>query len=112
MDTESSRCARTRRIISAVTRLLIASIVAAVVSAVAAAAAVAAPLAVSVTDTETGQPLAPGFTGLSIEYPALHEYAGRNPSNVNPVFEQLIQGLAPGSAPVLRIGGDTADQTW
>lgn len=83
-----------------------------VVAIAAAGPASAAPLAVDVSGTQTGQTLAPGFVGLSIEYPALHEYAGRDPSNVNPVFEGLIRALAPGGAPALRIGGDTADQTW
>ena len=53
-----------------------------------------------------------GFLGLSIEYPALEAYAGTDPSALNPVFEQLVRNLAPGQAPVLRIGGNSADRTW
>lgn len=54
----------------------------------------------------------PGFLGLSLEYPAVEGYAGRNPMALNPVFVQLVRNLAPGQAPVLRIGGDTTDWTW
>jgi len=71
-----------------------------------------APLFASVSNTATGQPMAPGFVGLSLEYPALHVYTGRDPDAVDPVFLQLIRQLAPGQAPVLRIGGDTTDSTW
>jgi len=53
-----------------------------------------------------------GFLGLSIEYPALERYAGSDPAALDPVFEQLVRNLAPGQAPVLRIGGDSADRTW
>jgi len=59
-----------------------------------------------------GQPLAPGFVGLSIEYPALHEYTGSNPNAVDPATVALIRALSPGQRPVLRIGGDSADYTW
>jgi hypothetical protein len=53
-----------------------------------------------------------GFLGLSIEYPALEAYAGTEPSSLDPVFEQLVRNLAPGQAPLLRIGGNSADRTW
>jgi glycosyl hydrolase family 79 len=53
-----------------------------------------------------------GFLGLSIEYPALEAYAGSDPSSLDPVFEQLVRNLAPGQAPVLRIGGNSADRAW
>jgi len=71
-----------------------------------------APLFASVSDTATGQAMAPGFVGLSLEYPALHLYTGRDPDAIDPVFLQLIRQLAPGQAPVLRIGGDSTDSTW
>jgi len=58
------------------------------------------------------QPIRPGFVGLSLEYTAIEPYAGTDPSAVNPVLVQLIRNLAPGQAPVLRIGGDTTDWTW
>ena len=68
--------------------------------------------------TITGAPLravAPvqrGFVGLSIEYPALAHYTGSDPLRPDRVFEQLVRGLSPGAAPVLRIGGDSTDATW
>jgi hypothetical protein len=54
----------------------------------------------------------PGFVGLSIEYWAIPDYAGSDPSAINPVFVQLIRNLAGESAPVLRIGGVTTDNSW
>ncbi len=66
----------------------------------------------SVGSTPTGQAMAPGFVGVSFEYKALHVYTGRDPSAVNPVLVGLLRGLAPGGSPVLRIGGDSADQSW
>jgi hypothetical protein len=59
-----------------------------------------------------GRPVPTGFLGLSFEYPALEAYAGANPSAINPLFERLVRNLSPGQAPVLRIGGDSADSTW
>jgi Glycosyl hydrolase family 79 C-terminal beta domain len=58
------------------------------------------------------QAIAPGFIGLSIEFPALPAYAGSDPEAVDPVFEQLIRNLSPGQRPVLRIGGDSTDRSW
>ncbi len=69
-------------------------------------------LTATVQDTPIGKPLSAGFVGLSVEYDALHEYAGRRPASVNPVLVQLLRGLAPGQAPVLRVGGDSSDWTW
>jgi hypothetical protein len=66
----------------------------------------------TVSSQTLGPPLAPGFVGLSIEFPALRAYAGADPRAVNPVLEQLIRNLAPGQRPVLRIGGDSTDSTW
>jgi len=57
-------------------------------------------------------PVRPGFLGLSLEYPAVEAYAGRDPSAVNPVFLQLVRNLTPSQTPVLRIGGDSTDWTW
>jgi hypothetical protein len=53
-----------------------------------------------------------GFVGLSFEFPAIEAYAGESPRAVDPVLVQLIRNLAPGSSPVLRIGGDSTDSTW
>lgn len=66
----------------------------------------------SVSDTPVGRPLPSGYLGLSLEYSALEAYAGTNPAAVDPRFAQLVRNLAPGQAPVLRIGGDSADWTW
>jgi hypothetical protein len=67
----------------------------------------------SVGSTPTGEAMQPGFTGVSLEYSALHIYTGRDPRAVNPVLIKLLSNLAPGSqSPVLRIGGNSADRTW
>ena len=68
--------------------------------------------AVAVDPSVSGPAVPAGFVGLSIEYPALEAYAGSDPSSLDPVFEQLVRNLAPGQAPVLRIGGNSADRTW
>ncbi len=71
------------------------------------------PLAANVSATPAGQTMPPGFVGLSLEYKALHMYTGRDPYAINPVFLQLVRNLVPaGNAPILRIGGDSADATW
>ena len=57
-------------------------------------------------------PIRPGFLGLSIEYPSIESYAGTDPSDVNPVFVQLIRAITPDQRPVLRIGGDSTDWMW
>ena len=67
---------------------------------------------VTIDPSASGPTVPAGFVGLSIEYPALEAYAGSDPSSLDPVFEQLIRNLAPGQAPVLRIGGNSADRTW
>jgi hypothetical protein len=71
-----------------------------------------AQISASVGSSPTGQAMAPGFVGVSLEYSALHLYTGRNPLAVNPVLVQLLKGLAPGQSPVLRIGGNSADASW
>ena len=67
---------------------------------------------VTVDPGAPGPAVPAGFVGLSIEYPALEAYAGSDPSSLDPVFEQLVRNLAPGQAPLLRIGGNSADRTW
>jgi Glycosyl hydrolase family 79 C-terminal beta domain len=67
--------------------------------------------AVVLTSTP-GRSLPAGFLGVSLEYPAVETYAGDDPLAINPIFVQLIRELSPGQAPVLRIGGDSADWTW
>lgn len=66
----------------------------------------------SATSFASGAVIPAGFLGLSLEYPAVEQYAGTNPAAVDPVFEQLVRNLAPGQQPVLRIGGDSSDSTW
>jgi hypothetical protein len=67
----------------------------------------------SVDSNPSGQPLPAGFAGVSLEYGALRSYTGGDPKAVNPVLIGLLRGLAPGGqAPILRIGGDSADSTW
>lgn len=65
-----------------------------------------------VSDAFTGQAMPSSFIGVSIEYPALHVYTGRDPRHIDPVLINLLRALAPGQRPVLRIGGNSADQTW
>lgn len=69
-------------------------------------------LSASVSSTPTGQAMAPGFVGVSFEYRALHQYAGRDPLTIDPVLLALLKGLAPGQSPVIRVGGDSTDATW
>jgi hypothetical protein len=71
-----------------------------------------APITATVGSTPSGPPLPPGFVGVSLEYSALHLYTGSDPRAVNPVLVNLLAGLAGGDAPVLRIGGNSADATW
>jgi hypothetical protein len=59
-----------------------------------------------------GRPIPPGYVGLSLEFNAVLPYTGRARGTVNPVFAELVRNLAPGQAPVLRIGGDSTDWTW
>jgi hypothetical protein len=97
--------------------MIVAALAALLLSAAGAQARIAtqpdqSPLTATVGNTPIGQPIAPGFVGVSLEYKALHFYTGRDPRAVNPVLVQLLRQLAPGQAPVLRIGGDSTDATW
>ncbi len=76
------------------------------------AAAASAEVVVSEIPQALGRPIAPGFIGLSLEFPAVRTYTGAAPRAVNPVLEELIRNIAPGQSPVLRIGGDSTDSTW
>ncbi|MEO8966730.1 MAG: hypothetical protein ABI355_04025, partial [Solirubrobacteraceae bacterium] len=75
-------------------------------------AARADTIAASVSSTPVGQALPDGFLGVSFEFRALHQYTGRDPRAVDPVLVHLLDGLAPGSAPSLRVGGDSTDGSW
>ncbi len=70
------------------------------------------PLTATVGSQAIGRPLPSGFVGVSLEYKALHIYTGRDPGAIDPVLVALVRQLAPGQAPVLRIGGNSADATW
>jgi hypothetical protein len=71
----------------------------------------AAP-AFAVTGAAVGNPIPSGFVGLSIEIKALQEYAGTDPTAVDPVLLHLIEDIAPEQSPVLRLGGDSTDWSW
>jgi hypothetical protein len=90
----------------------LAAVVSLVTALSAGSASAQSQISASVGSSPTGQVMAPGFLGVSIEYSALHLYTGRNPLAVNPALVGLLRGLAPGQSPVLRIGGDSADATW
>lgn len=72
----------------------------------------AAQVAASVSSSTIGAPLPSGFLGFSFELPAMHVYAGRDPERINPVLLSLIRQLNPSQAPLLRIGGESADGSW
>ncbi len=69
-------------------------------------------ISATVGSSPSGYVMPSGFVGVSLEYSALHVYTGRDPAAVNPVLIGLLRGLAPGQAPVVRIGGNSADQSW
>jgi Glycosyl hydrolase family 79 C-terminal beta domain len=75
-------------------------------------AAGTAEATVTVEESVNGTKVPAGFVGLSLEYPAVSAYAGDDPASLNPVFVQLVRNLTSGQAPVLRIGGNSADRTW
>ena len=98
-------------------RIALALLVAAVAALVAAGCGSTAKQApaqatFSVTGAAMGQPIPSGFVGLSIEIKSLEEYAGTNPSAVNPILLHLIEDIAPEQSPVLRLGGDSTDWSW
>jgi Glycosyl hydrolase family 79 C-terminal beta domain len=70
------------------------------------------PITVQVGRTTVGRPIAPGFLGFSFEYRAVRDYTGTNPRAINPVLVQLIRDLNPHQSPILRIGGNSADESW
>jgi len=69
-------------------------------------------VALRVTKTRVSRPVPSGFVGFSFEFRAVKEYAGTNPKSINPVLVQLIRNVAPRQAPVLRIGGNSTDNSW
>jgi hypothetical protein len=93
-------------------RASVALVAALVTMAVLACAASADTLSATVSTTPSGPSMPSGFTGVSFEYRALHQYTGRDPRAINPVLESLLQGLVPGQSPIIRIGGNSTDDTW
>jgi hypothetical protein len=65
-----------------------------------------------ISSATVGPPVPAGFVGVSIEEKALEQFAGSNPSALNPAFVHLLQALAPQGDGVLRIGGDSTDWSW
>ncbi len=53
-----------------------------------------------------GRTLPADFVGLSIEYPLVGPYLGRDPAQLNPAFQRLLENLGTG---VLRVGGGSTD---
>jgi len=98
--------------VSALGSVLILAAAAAAALPAQAARPAAHPILLTIGRPATRQSIAPDFLGLSLEYWAVPAYAGPNPRRINPVFVQLIRNLTGGSAPVLRIGGVTSDNTW
>lgn len=70
------------------------------------------PAVVTVDTAAVGRAVPAGFLGLSLEYPSLETYAGRNARALDPLFARIIRSLSPGQSPVIRIGGDSTDHTW
>ena len=69
-------------------------------------------MTVRVSAARVSRPLPSGFVGFSFEFQAVRDYTGSDPRAINPVLVQLIRDVAPGQAPVLRIGGNSTDHTW
>ena len=59
-----------------------------------------------------GRAIPRGFVGMSFEFQAVRTYTGSDPAHINPVLVQLIRNVDPGQAPVLRIGGDSTDDSY
>jgi hypothetical protein len=68
--------------------------------------------ALMLTSAGDAIPIPAGFLGVSVEYSSVEQYAGSDPGALNPLLIRLLRNLSPGQAPVLRIGGDTADRSW
>jgi hypothetical protein len=68
--------------------------------------------AIALTSAGDPIPIPAGFLGVSIEYSSVEQYAGSDPRALNPLLIRLLRNLSPGQAPVLRIGGESADRSW
>lgn len=69
-------------------------------------------VSVTVGAQPSSRPLPPAFVGLSLEYTAIAPYTGDDPRAINPVLLQLIRNLSASESPVLRIGGNSSDESW
>jgi hypothetical protein len=111
-----ARLSHFRSVLSAGAGMAAFALLAAPAAAPAPAASAAAPSAgarlVTIGGPAAVQPIAPGFLGLSLEYFAVPSYAGEDPHAIDPVFIQLVRNLTGDAPPVLRIGGETTDNTW
>jgi Glycosyl hydrolase family 79 C-terminal beta domain len=67
---------------------------------------------VRVSESRVTGPIPSGFIGFSFEFQAVRDYTGSDPRAINPVLVQLIRDVAPDQTPVLRIGGNSTDQSW
>ncbi len=70
------------------------------------------PIEVTVAGTPVGPPIRAGFVGITTEFWDLFREVGKDPTQPNTAFEQLLKNLAPDGGLDLRIGGDTTDWTW
>jgi hypothetical protein len=77
-----------------------------------AAPAAADLLSASVATTPSGPSMPEGFVGVSFEVRAVHQYTGNNPLAIDPVLLNLLKGLAPDQQPIIRIGGNSTDDSW
>jgi hypothetical protein len=93
---------------------------AAIVLALAAVVAVPAPanaatlVRTTVDPRERSHPIAPHFLGISAEVPDMAYIAGNAIGGYDGPLEGLLRGLgqAAGTAPLVRVGGGSADRTW
>lgn len=64
--------------------------------------------AVTIGERPESRAVPSGFVGVSLEQNGISRYVWGDPA----LLGRLIQNLAPGQAPVLRIGGDSTDWAW
>jgi hypothetical protein len=69
-------------------------------------------LSATVATNPSGPSMPEGFVGVSFEFRAVHQYAGNNPLAIDPVLLNLLKGLTPDQQPVIRIGGNSTDDSW
>lgn len=67
---------------------------------------------VTISSTTLGNAVPGAFVGISLEYETVSsaELPGRG--RADSALAQLVRNLSPGYAPIIRIGGDSADKTW